>query len=152
MADPKENRFPEPPSDEELQARLRKLLGEDGRELENLEEQIPEEELDELDLKLREMDDKITEARAKATLPDVPDWNYKRPQEKAPEKTEYGGLGVGLSIAYTIIGFPLLGYGIGYLLQRLTGSAFWPSTLAMSGMVLGVAVAVFMLSRTQNKL
>lgn len=147
MADPKENRFPEPPSDEELQARLRKLLGEDGSE-----EDLTEEEVDELELKLREMDDKITEARAKATLPDVPDWNYKRPQEKKPEKTEYGGLGVGLSIAYSIIGFPLLGYGAGYLLQRWTGSAIWPSTLAMSGMVLGVVVAVFMLSRTQNKL
>ena len=147
MADPKENRFPEPPSDEELQARLRKLLGEDGSE-----EDLTEEEVDELELKLREMDDKITEARSRAALPDVPEWNYRRKQEKQPEKTEYGGLGVGLSIAYTIIGFPLLGYGVGYLLQRLTGSAFWPSTLAMSGMVLGVAVAVFMLSKTQNKL
>lgn len=49
------------------------------------------------------------------------------------------GMGLGLSMAYTIIGAPLAGYGLGLLMNKVTGSVGWQvwTTLIFSIIAIG---------------
>lgn len=59
------------------------------------------------------------------------------------------GLGLGLSVAYTIIGLPVFGYGVGWLISRSTGSTTVAGFGMLIGAVVGIAVAIVMLGRQQ---
>ena len=63
------------------------------------------------------------------------------------------GAGVGLSVAYTIIGLPLFGFGVGYAIDRFAmgGGTKWQSILGLVGAFVGVGMAVWMLQRPQFK-
>ncbi len=60
------------------------------------------------------------------------------------------GLGVGLSIAYTIIGLPLVGVVIGWFLDERSGTQVFKGIGVLVGSVLGIVATVIMLSRTNK--
>ena len=61
------------------------------------------------------------------------------------------GMGMGLSIAYTIIGCPLVGFGIGYLLDMQAGTTTMRSYAAMVGIVVGMGVACVRIQKTNRQ-
>ncbi|MBS1709960.1 MAG: hypothetical protein JSS65_14700 [Armatimonadetes bacterium] len=72
---------------------------------------------------------------------------HAREEAKAQETQETGrGLGVGLSIAYAIIGVPLAGFAVGYLIDRRPNGPF-ASGLTVAGAVAGVAYAIMAVNR-----
>lgn len=60
------------------------------------------------------------------------------------------GLGVGLSIAYTIIGLPLVGIGIGWLLDQQLHTNVWKGILATIGACAGIAITVMLMNRANE--
>lgn len=58
-------------------------------------------------------------------------------------------LGAGISIAYTILGIPLVGGIIGVILKNQTGNPVWVSVGGLVGMVLGLVGAYFVAKRTR---
>ena len=62
------------------------------------------------------------------------------------------GLGIGLTIAYTILGMPLIGYGLGWLLDRELNTLIWKGFGVLLGAVVGVWYALVMLARTNKEL
>lgn len=81
---------------------------------------------------------------------------------KAQPKPEEGGpstgmspeqgrnLGVGLSIAYAILGAPLVFFGLGFLIDQATHGVFWRGALGLLGCCLGVAYAMIVANRSAN--
>ncbi len=62
------------------------------------------------------------------------------------------GLGTGLTIAYAIIGMPLVGWAIGALIDRASNNTGpnnleWAAVLTLLGSVVGVTFAIFVASR-----
>lgn len=66
----------------------------------------------------------------------------------AKEAQDHRGLGLGLTIAYTIIGVPLAGAGIGWLSNGATGSDGWIPIGTGIGAVLGLGLAIYLLSKS----
>lgn len=60
------------------------------------------------------------------------------------------GLGVGLSVAYTILGLPMLGLGIGYALDKSLNATAWVPVGVLTGSVLGVWMAIIIINRHQK--
>jgi len=159
---------PHEPTEEELERRLQKLLGE-------AETAQSDEELDEIELKLRDITDKLegTSAASKDELEEIEDEFDKKLRElhqrvdsvkqtkerkeqaqlkiQKQEQSSARGAGIGLAIAYTIIGVPMLGVILGYALQEATGNKVWMSVCVLIGAVLGLAMAVVMMNRTNPK-
>jgi F0F1-type ATP synthase assembly protein I len=71
-------------------------------------------------------------------------------KQKASDAEAAQGLGNGLAVAYAIIGVPMLGFGIGWLVDRQAGGSFFGSLGAVLGMVIGMAYAMFILNRRPN--
>lgn len=151
------------PTEEELEQRLKKLLGE--------AETADEDELDQIELKLREVEDKFAEQQEKRkeeeSLFDA-DFeerlrnlharaekakNVEQARQKAKEefsKREMSGAkgaGVGLTVAYMIMGLPMLGAGIGWLVDRKLGTNTWIGFGTLIGAVMGVAGAILTINR-----
>lgn len=61
------------------------------------------------------------------------------------------GLGVGLSVAYTIIGLPLAGVVIGWLVDQRLGTQTFRSLGVLLGSVFGIAAALLILSRSNRQ-
>ena len=61
------------------------------------------------------------------------------------------GLGYGLSIAYTIIGLPLFGYGVGYLIDKSMGTEIWKGFAMLAGAVLGIGMAFWMMNKHESR-
>lgn len=57
------------------------------------------------------------------------------------------GMGVGLSAAYAIIGLPLVGAGLGWLIDRALGTTFIIAILAVAGLIGGMFHAVQLSNR-----
>src|SRR5688500_11504173 len=109
----------EEPDEEELENRLRALLGEGGERAE-----LPPEEADDFELKLREIEDKAESIKASSRMPEPPEWDYKRPKPKIDPGTDpsnYKGLGTGISVAYALVGCMILGFAIGWVYDRSAG-------------------------------
>lgn len=75
--------------------------------------------------------------------------NAKLKEEKENRSTGEAsrGLGVGMTVAYAIIGIPLFGAGGGWLLDRALGGNAWQPILTVAGAFLGVGFAVFVLNK-----
>jgi F0F1-type ATP synthase assembly protein I len=179
------------PSEEELEERLRKLIEgihpnaeeptpETGLRLSlgdpSLEPPTIEEppELDELELRLQEIDKRIADAgqtgrASAANFDDDLEAGLKRVESRAAEAKaaqealrseaerigaadgdSARGLGVGLSIAYTIIGVPLLGVLVGWIVDSQLGTNVWKGLGMLIGAVIGIALAFVFLNRTNN--
>ena len=93
------------------------------------------------------------EVRISNELPQVPEWDYQRKNTgKSKEKpADYRGLGYGLTIAYTMVGPLIAGYGIGYLIDKKQGDGnTWQTWLTIAGMVLGFIGALFLMTKANE--
>ncbi|MBI5705496.1 MAG: hypothetical protein HZC36_00735 [Armatimonadetes bacterium] len=72
-------------------------------------------------------------------------------RRSAKDAEDYRGLGVGLSIAYTIIGFPVLFAVVGLFVDRANGTSQWAGIGAIAGAALGMGMALFMLKRNEER-
>jgi len=168
MAD--EPNLPNPPSDEEISERLRQAVDRASRKVDANE--------DPFSALKREMDDvplgSLTERSEKAEvrLPeDDPEFadrfnklnerveNYRTKKDTEAhqegkrlksEQESSRGMGMGLSIAYTIIGLPVVMALIGWLIDQKLQTTFWKGSLGFLGMVIGVFYAVMALNKTNK--
>lgn len=75
-----------------------------------------------------------------------------------PDNSSYGGsssqdskgLGVGLSIAYGMIGVPILLYFLGRYIDSRVGGETWQAILGVSGAVLGFVWVIVVLQRHKS--
>jgi len=79
--------------------------------------------------------------------------NQKREENRKMESSRQSarGLGVGLSIAYTLIGLPLIGVAIGWFLDSRTGGTAYKGIGAVAGTALGIVMTVLLLSRADRQ-
>lgn len=142
---------PKLPSDEEIEARFSKIK-------ENLTV-----ELDDADTKLAEILGNTTVPKVEA--PDFEDRLHaledkakhlkeRRQSQKVQAEKEIRsvrdanqGLGMGMTIAYTILGMPLAGGCLGLLLNKVTNGTAWLPLCSLIGMVAGLSFAIFLLYR-----
>ncbi len=71
-------------------------------------------------------------------------------ERKQEGKNPYAGLAPGVAIAYAIIGLPIAGWGIGWLIQRFTGNSEFIPILTLAGVALGIAFSYAVIRRTQQ--
>jgi F0F1-type ATP synthase assembly protein I len=135
----------------EAEAKLAEL----ERRLEEIAERIgvPDAESREVDAIPGEMDDKLNhiEQKVKAYRQAQEVKGHHSDQALKQSAESYRGLGVGLTVAYTIIGFPLLGMGIGWLVDRNDPARMSIGIGALIGSVVGVGAAIWMLNRHQSR-
>jgi len=93
---------------------------------------------------LHEKVDRIQSARLAA--------NRTERKRQASDGKAAAGMGMGLSIAYTIIGCPIVGYGIGYLIDMQAGTTTMRSYAAMAGIVIGMGTALFLIKKSNSQL
>ncbi|MEO7453231.1 MAG: AtpZ/AtpI family protein [Fimbriimonadales bacterium] len=96
------------------------------------------------------------DAKRPGQLPDVPEWEYSRPDytKKHLEQSDMSGWrmgGVGLTAAYSMIGCVVGGFGLGWLLDGGSDSMAWRAILTLVGAVLGLGFAVFIVLREQAR-
>lgn len=96
----------------------------------------------EYDEKLRELEEKANKAKARESVRVATKDEMRRSDAESAR-----GLGVGLSIAYTILGTPLLGLGIGWVLDNRYQSTVFKGIGTVSGAVLGIILAFWMMNR-----
>ena len=119
-------------------------------------DQTPEEIADEARRKIDEADAEFAD-RLKS-LEDRAAQSKSRRETQAKQKAREDkssaeaakGLGVGLTVAYAILGMPLAGLGIGWLIEKMGGPAGWQSGLIVLGAVLGGVFAILVVNKTQN--
>jgi F0F1-type ATP synthase assembly protein I len=160
---------PDEPTDateEQLELRLRKLLGEADK--------ADPDELDEIELKLKDLDDRLsasqdTRKSADALFDAEFEERLQRLHEKADrvkeikesaerdkrrsyavERSSARGLGIGLTIAYAIVGLPLIGVGIGWLIDKNLGTTMGKGVGVVAGVAIGMVVALALLKRTND--
>lgn len=106
---------------------------------------------DELNERLAELEQRASELRAGVRAPEPPDWNYKRP-ERIPGKPVpgdgYRGLGIGIALGFGLFAPIVLGYVIGYWIDRRSGGTTWQTWLTVVGMFVGFIGVVVLISRT----
>lgn len=71
-------------------------------------------------------------------------------ERRLKQAEDYRGLGVGLGIAYMIVGLPLLGAGVGWFIDRSSGTTQAMGFGALIGAAVGMGMALMMLNR-QNR-
>lgn len=57
------------------------------------------------------------------------------------------GLGIGLTVAYMIIGVPMFGALIGWLIDKQVGGVFWKGICTTLGAILGVTLAIMTINK-----
>ena len=146
------------PSDEEIEARLSKVI-KDAEEFlgpvrhdpitlmeEEEEKPSPFGNFDpEFDEKLDGFSKKVDKIKASRE-----EQARDKERRQRGERDSSRGLGVGLTIAYMIIGLPLLGAGIGWLIDGRAGGTMWIGIGTVIGGVLGVFAAISIMNR-ENK-
>lgn len=156
MPDEPVPRFPEGPDDEEIAARLRRVRDE-LNQMEGLPE-LPEDRIPQLSPtpelpKMPDFDERLKDLEARADAAKqrrtVKANTERRKMESDAESNR--GLGIGLTVAYAIIGVPLFGIGIGFALDNAMGTQVYRGVGALIGSVAGIVGAVVILNRQQNK-
>ena len=129
--------MPEEESEDELQERLRRLIG---------DEPSSRAELPDID---EEMDARLDALRQKAQQTRGAYESKKAEENRRLEQDSeaHRGTGVGLSIGYTIIGLPLVGALVGYLVDNAMKTHYWVGLLTLLGAAVGIVMAVVMLNR-----
>jgi F0F1-type ATP synthase assembly protein I len=149
------------PTEKELEERLKKLLGDaesaDSDELNEIELKIhgieekltaagqPRAETDDIDAKLRGIEERANKLRASKALPQ--EESRTRPSQSI---TSYRGLGVGITIAYALVGPLFAGYGIGWLIDRKVGGGSYQMWGTLIGLFAGFAAALVLLARADK--
>ena len=146
---------PKLPSDEEIEARFSKIKENLTVDLEHVDSKLddildktkaPEIETSEFDEKLHALEEKAQAMKQRREA-------QKVQAEKEVKSTQMSneGLGMGMTLMYTVLGLPLLGGIIGMFLDKATGGNAWIVIFGMGGMVLGIGAAVFLLYRKNGK-
>ncbi len=160
-----ENQIPSLPSDDEIQARFDEIKAKLAPVAENSELDarveaflgqepvgpIPtemEQEADRVQAKLDGIDNRLNKAKQ----------TYQNTKPK-PNSVSGGldqktalGMGLGLSMAYTIIGAPLVGYGLGLLLNKATGNPGWHIWTTLIFSVIAIGWVAMIGSRNNDRL
>jgi F0F1-type ATP synthase assembly protein I len=156
------------PSEEELEQRLKALLGE--------AESADADHLDEIELKLREFEERLDRNREdKAGGDRLVDAEFEErirklhgradaakaardgatreaERTRGVEGTSARGLGFGLIIAYSLVGPMIAGWGVGWLIDRGRGQGNEGQTWGtVVGMFAGFAMVVFLAQRAGNR-
>lgn len=127
--------------EEELERRIREMGLDQTPSIEKAKEDAAKID-DEFSERLKKLEDKARQQKL------IRDNRSHETNRKARDDAESAkGLGVGLSIAYTIIGLPLLGVGIGWFIDTRLGTQTYRSIGVLLGSVLGLVGAVVLLSR-----
>lgn len=153
--------MPEEPEDESTEARFRRVQ----EELRAME--LPDMPDEEVEARL----DAMTSS-SRASMPDVPmsedilrDLETRASKARTVHQKAKGGepsriesdrraskgLGIGLAMAYTMIGLPLVGALVGFLLNRVFPGP-WIAVGVVVGFVAGVAFALFLGNRERDNL
>ncbi len=120
----------------------------DDSPVENTEEitKTARQHMDQLESEYTEKFDEISQRvnQAKATR--------EKKQAQASQKLEKEneankGLGYGLAIAYAVMGMPLAGLGVGYLLDKAFGTQSLQAICAGLGFILGMGYVVILSKR-----
>lgn len=111
--------------------------------------QPPDE--DEFDRKLRELGERAERLKTNIPFPDPPNTPGRiaptRSGKPESDPSGYRGLGQGLSIAYSLMGTTLLGFFIGWLIDRQVGGTLWQGLLGILGAAAGVGMTLFLINR-----
>ena len=122
---------------------IEKGLEELKRQAEELKVESKGDQIDaEFDERMRRLESRVQESKA---IRESKQREEKRQLEGDRESAR--GLGIGLSIAYTIIGLPLFGYGVGYFIDQSTGGTAAKGIAMMIGAVAGIGMAFYMINR-----
>ena len=146
---------PELPSDADIEARFSKIKENLTVDLDDVDDKlegildktkVPTIETDEFDEKLHALEVKAQAMKERREA-------QKVQAEKEVKSTQMSneGLGIGMTLAYTVLGLPLLGGIVGMFLDKATGGNAWIVIFGMGGMVLGIGCAVFLLYRNNGK-
>lgn len=151
----------EPEEDESTEARFRRVQ----EELRAME--LPEMPDEEVEARLADI-----QGRGRPSLPDVPlvedglkDLESRTAKARGVHRSTKiaeqsrieqdgrasKGLGVGLAIAYALIGLPLVGLGLGFLLHQALGGPWIPIGV-VAGFVGGIVFALFLSGRESGRL
>lgn len=130
--------------EEELERRIREMGLDQTPSIEKAKEDAGKID-DEFSERLRNLENKARQQRL------IRDNRSQEASRRARDDADSArGLGVGLSIAYTIIGLPLLGVGVGWLIDTRLGTQTYRSIGVLLGSVLGIVGALVLLSRVNR--
>jgi F0F1-type ATP synthase assembly protein I len=96
----------------------------------------------EFQARLRRIEETAESARARQRGLDS-----ERSRASATGGSSGRGLGIGLSIAYAILGLTMLGWGVGWLLDRGSDRVLWQGIGTLLGATLAVVYAVRVMNR-----
>lgn len=151
---------PELPSDDEIEARFNKIRDSLHPDLEDVDfklgeildntsaEKIPDHEHDEYHQKMAELETRLHAAQQKKDAPE----KAKASLSGSLDQKSSLSTGLGLSLAYTIIGTPLLGYALGLGINKVTGTQGWQIWLTLIGSVIGIGWTVMVVNRNNDRL
>jgi F0F1-type ATP synthase assembly protein I len=71
------------------------------------------------------------------------------PDRMTPEGAR--GLALGLTIAYAILGLPMFGFVVGWVVDRQLDSQFWAGALTLVGAIGGIVFAFFAVQRGERR-
>ena len=149
---------PRMPDDADIAARFEKIR----EQLHSMElPELPEDEIkrleagpvkpavdhDHVDAKLKDLETRANKAQGQFRQA------INRPTPKALESSNKStrGLAVGMLVAYTIMGLPLAGIGIGFLIDWWLGTVMAKGLGALAGATLGVIMAIKIINANADK-
>lgn len=141
MADEEQKKPPEDVPDD-FEERVEAML----RRSDALHEKPEPTEFDEtLERKIADIESRASIQKQKAETAK----RLEREQRQSNVSTSRG-LGIGLSIAYTIIGLPMIGLAVGWYLDNRYHANAWKAILVMAGAVIAIVYAVLQLNRSEK--
>ncbi len=103
-------------------------------------------ELTKLDEELRILDQRAQAGKA------IRDNQAKvKLKENLSDQSSARGLGLGLAMAYMIIGLPMAGVAIGWVIDNQLHTTIWKGILAVVGLAIGLAMTIQYQNRTNGK-
>ncbi len=153
---------PELPSDDEIEARFQKIRENLHPDLEDVDlqlagildntkaDRIEDDEHAAYHAKLDDIDAKLAKAKQAKDVAT----NKAKDTSISGSLDQKGSLsmGLGLSMAYTIIGAPILGYLAGLGINKLTGTQGWQIWLTLLGSIIGIGWVATVTNRNQDRL
>jgi F0F1-type ATP synthase assembly protein I len=70
--------------------------------------------------------------------------------KRKTEREDALGLGQGLQIAYSIVGFPVLGFVVGLGLDHWLGTGYWKGFIGLGGCVLAVITSMVLIRQANR--
>ena len=140
------------PDDEDIRVRFERVRAElaDVKmpELPNVEDATTgrSPDLTQLDQQFEELDQRVTESKTKREGVQAAKQKLQLSDQQSSR-----GLGLGLAIAYMIIGLPLAGVAIGWLIDRQLHTNSWKGILTVVGLGIGITMTVLYQNRLNKK-